>query len=86
MNSNEFVSWLKGFVDACGEDLNKEQLTKVKTSLEDVTEVRCLERVQPSLPITPYPYPSHPNTGTPPEIWCSTNTGGVNFRDITTTT
>ena len=80
MNSNEFVSWLKGFVDACGEDLNKEQLIKVKTSLEDVTEVRCHERTQPTLPLPPNPYPYQPNTGTP-EIWCSTNTGGVNFED-----
>ena len=30
MNSNEFVNWLKGFVDACGEELNGEQLNKVK--------------------------------------------------------
>lgn len=85
MNSNDFVSWLKGFVEACGEDLNVEQLTKVKETLNDVTEVRCLERIQPQ-PIQPYPsYPWQPTTG-PPEIWCSNDTGGVNYGDSPSTT
>ncbi len=84
MNSNEFVSWLKGFVDASGEDLNVEQLSKVKEKLNDVTEVRCLERVQPQPQLPSYPW--QPDTGSPPEIWCSDHTGGVNYGDFPTTT
>jgi hypothetical protein len=86
MNSNEFVNWLKGFVDACGEELSGEQLSKVKSSLENVSEVKCMERIQPSLPYPPNPYiVPQPHTGIP-EIWCRTHTGGVSFDNTTTTT
>ena len=85
MNSNEFVNWLKGFVDACGDDLSVEQTNKVKEKLNDVTLVRCLERVQPQLPPN-LPYPWQPDTGSPPNIWCSDNTGGINFGDFSSTT
>ena len=88
MNSNEFVSWLRGFVDACDEKLNEEQLSKIKSSLEEVTEVICMERVRPFIPQSPYmPYiPPSPGTGNPPGIYCSTNTGGVKFTQSSKTT
>jgi hypothetical protein len=37
------MNLLIGFVVTCDEKLNKEQLSKIKSSLEEVTEVICVE-------------------------------------------
>ena len=39
MDSNEFVIWLRGFVEASGTELSVTQLSTVKNKLETVTEV-----------------------------------------------
>lgn len=72
MNSNEFVNWLKGFVDACGPDLSVTQLNKVKEKLEDVYEVNCPPTVQPHHPYVP-PIGDQPHD--PNKIWFTTSTG-----------
>ena len=41
MNSNEFVTWLKGFVEYVEPALSVTQLSTVKNKLEDVREVKC---------------------------------------------
>ena len=81
MDSNEFVTWLRGFVEACGTDLSVTQLTTVKDKLSDVQEVKCdnFQRTPYTLPPTigDNPY-SDPN-----RIWCSTSTGIPSFsKDV----
>jgi hypothetical protein len=76
MDSNEFVTWLKGFVEACGTSLSVTQLTTVKNKLKSVREVKCN-----NFPTTPYtpptigdnPYPD------PNRIWYTTTTGYPSF-------
>jgi hypothetical protein len=77
MDSNEFVSWLRGFIDASGVDLSVTQLNKVKEKLEDVREVYCPQQIQPTQPYSP-PWtigdqPHDPNN--PYKIWYTTSTG-----------
>lgn len=75
MNSNEFVNWLRGFVDACGTDLSVTQLNKVKEKLEDVYDVNCPQQIQPSKPYT-QPGTWIPDTPYDPrKIWFTTSTG-----------
>lgn len=73
MNSNEFVQWLKGFVDASGEDLTSSQLNKIKDKLEDTYEVNCPPTVQPSLPYSP-PWTIGDQPFDPNRIWYTTST------------
>ena len=81
MDSNEFVIWLRGFVEASGTELSVTQLSTVKNKLETVTEVECGYN-NPLIPTTYSPPTISPNThfDTPDKIWCSTNTGGVDFN------
>tara|TARA_Y100000385_G_scaffold187008_1_gene193291 strand:- start:58 stop:306 length:249 start_codon:yes stop_codon:yes gene_type:complete len=81
MDSNEFVIWLRGFVEASGTELSVTQLSTVKNKLETVTEVEC-GYSNPLIPPTYSPPTISPNTpfDTPNKIWCSTNTGGVDFN------
>lgn len=85
MDSNEFVIWLKGFVEASGTDLSVTQLSTVKNKLETVTEVECDPLIPPtySPPIISPTIPDEPHY--PHKIWCSDNTGGVVFGDPTNT-
>jgi hypothetical protein len=84
MDSNEFVIWLKGFVEASGTELSVTQLSTVKNKLETVTEVEC-GYSNPLIPPTYTPPTISPNTpfDTPDKIWCSDNTGVVEFGDPT---
>lgn len=82
MNSNEFVNWLKGFVDACGMDLSVTQLNKVKEKLEDVTEVNCPQHVQPPLPYSP-PWTIGDQPNDPNKIWFTTTTDTPTFTTDT---
>ena len=41
MDSNEFVIWLRGFVEASGTELSVTQLSTVKNKLKTVREVEC---------------------------------------------
>ena len=50
MNSNEFVHWLKGFIDGCESQLNETQLSKIKDKLDDVYDVNCHQQIQPVTP------------------------------------
>jgi len=80
MNSNEFVTWLKGFVEACGTSLSVTQLSTVKNKLEDVREVKCND-----IPIAPYTPPTIGDNpySDPNRIWCTTSTGAPSFsKDV----
>lgn len=81
MDSNEFVIWLRGFVEASGTELSVTQLSTVKNKLKTVREVEC-GYSNPLIPPTYSPPINPPITpfDTPDKIWCSTNTGGVDFN------
>jgi len=78
MNSNEFVNWLKGFVDACGVDLSVTQLNKIKDKLEETYDVNCPQQTQPTLPYSP-PWSIGDQPYDPNRIWYTTSTAGPSF-------
>jgi hypothetical protein len=74
MNSNEFVHWLKGFIDACGVDLSVTQLNKIKDKLEETSEVYCPQQTTPSQPYSP-PWTIGDQPIDPYRIWYTSSTG-----------
>lgn len=78
MNSNEFVNWLKGFVDACGPDLSVVQLNKIKEKLEEVYEVNCPQTTLPTQPYSP-PWTIGDQPYDPNKIWYTSATGTPSF-------
>lgn len=74
MNSNEFVHWLKGFIDACGVDLSVTQLNKIKDKLEETSEVYCPQQITPSQPYSP-PWTIGDQPYDPNKIWYTSSTG-----------
>jgi len=77
MNSNEFVNWLKGYLDGCDDKLTKSQVNKLKETLVDVYEINCPQQIQPITPSisTVYVPPIGDQPYGPPQIWYTTNTG-----------
>ena len=79
MNSNEFISWLRGYLSATGPSLTIDQLSKLKETLKTVKDVNCPQQIQPSQPYNP-PGTWTPDTPYDPrKIWFTTSTGGTPF-------
>lgn len=76
MNSNEFVHWLKGYFDACEDNLSTTQLEKVKQKLGETYDVNCPQHTQPSLPYSP-PWTIGDEPYNPHKIWYTTSTSGA---------
>jgi hypothetical protein len=71
MNSNEFIIWLKGYTEACGDTLTEEQLHDVREKLSQSTPVECPQQLySPITPIQPFtptqPYSPPWTIGDPP--------------------
>jgi hypothetical protein len=75
MNSNEFVNWLKGFIDGCDSELNETQLSKIKDKLDQVYDVKCPQQIQPVTPSWPYVPPIGDQPYDPNRIWYTSSTG-----------
>lgn len=74
MNSNEFVSWLKGYIDGCGPELTQEQVEHIKMMLANVFRVDCPQQINPTLPYSP-PWTIGDEPYNPHKIWYTTSTG-----------
>ena len=77
MNSNEFVNWLKGFIDGCESQLNETQLSKIKDKLDDVYDVNCPQQIQPVTLSWPYVPPIGDQPYNPNKIWFTSTTTGT---------
>lgn len=57
MNQNDFINWLKGFLDAVGNNnLTAEQSEMIRNRLNTVVSAPVISHPEP-LPFTPYPNP-----------------------------
>ena len=79
MNSNDFVQWLKGYFDACEDNLSTKQLEKVKQKLRETYDVNCPQQIQPSQPYSP-PWTIGDQPYDPNKIWY-TSTSNPSFSN-----
>jgi len=83
MTNVEFTMWLKGFMDAAGDSLSKEQINSIRQKLDEVKSPPAYigQPVVPYIPYTPYINPN------PYITWCSDkliSTGTITTADTVT--